>query len=77
MNPETVESTWHERELPFLAQALRQLEEDADGEPGITAIAVGAGLTEQDGLLAARALDSAYLTMRWMPRGAGPPVHGW
>lgn len=72
----TVEATWAERELPFLAEALRRLEAGEE-QPGISAIAAGAGLTEQQGLLSARALDSAgYITVRWLPRGAGPPIHG-
>jgi len=72
-----VQSTWEKRDLPFLAEALNQLEASEVDEPGITAIAQGAGLTEEEGLLAARALHTAgYITMRWMERGAGPPIHG-
>lgn len=70
-------STWQERELPFLAEALRQLEAGEVDEPGITAIAESAGLTEREALLAARALDGAYIAMRWMPgRGGRAPEHG-
>jgi hypothetical protein len=75
--PRSSDETWTWRELPFLREALPRV--DAGEQPGLTEIAEAIGITQQEARAAATELEhSSYISMRWMPHGAGggPPPHG-
>ena len=77
-DPRSADETWSWRELPFLRAALPLV--DAGAEPGTTALAEVAGITQAEARAAAAALEGSFppfITMRWMPQGGGgPPQHG-